>query len=254
MIDEFSMSMTRSYFSNGERMPMPSNDWDWDTLRQQARQLENEIDAKLLSFTKLTSNYLARDQSTTYISLDSSSFDTMSIEIEKLLEHLNDTNRRMSDTISSLHGLNSGANHTLQRHYEISQDYRRDFQRIRAKLQNFQTREEFLMNHSASNDRFSSGLNSRRHDQTVINETQRLIDTDASIDRLVNAASTVKHVLNNQGRHLRHISGKLIYLTERFPLLANIMHRIRSRKQKDALIIAFFIAFCLILLLIVIFH
>ena len=35
---------------------------DWEDLRKQARQHENEIDAKLMSFSKLCSNYVARDQ------------------------------------------------------------------------------------------------------------------------------------------------------------------------------------------------
>ena len=149
---------------------------DWEDLRKQARQLENEIDAKLMSFSKLSSNYLSRDQTTSHhLGLDSpsvptsSSFDAMSIEIEKLLECLSDVNKRMAEVIPALPGSNPAATHTLQRHREISQDYRREFDRTKANIRNFKTREEFLTNNNNNNNSNKSessvtGLSSRRQD------------------------------------------------------------------------------------------
>jgi len=129
------------YSSTNSRMSAPSAT-DWEDLRKQARQLENEIDAKLMSFSKLCSNYVARDQpqhingNDLTTSPSSSSFETMSLEIEKLVERLSDINKRMADVVVLL-GSNSAATHTLQRHHEILQDYRREFERTKANIRNF---------------------------------------------------------------------------------------------------------------------
>ncbi|KAG6928511.1 golgi SNAP receptor complex member 1, partial [Chelydra serpentina] len=69
-------------------------------LRKQARQLENELDLKLVSFSKLCTSYShssaregRRDSSDTTPLLNGSSqdrmFETMAVEIEQLLGRVN---------------------------------------------------------------------------------------------------------------------------------------------------------------------
>jgi Golgi SNAP receptor complex protein 1 len=233
---------------------------DWEDLRKQARQLENEIDAKLMSFSKLCSNYLARDQTTHHHGLDpppsptSSSFDAMSIEIEKLLERLSDINRRMADVIPTLLGSNTAATHTLQRHHEISQDYRREFERTKANIRNFKSREDLLMNDNNNSDISSpAGLSSRRQDH-YIREMGQLNNSTKAIDRYIDNALTLKKGLVDQRRYFMNIAHKIKTLSNRFPLMNNILQKIKIKKRKDSLVLGFVIGLCLIFLLFYIFR
>uniref|UniRef100_A0A8C4PLG0 Golgi SNAP receptor complex member 1 n=1 Tax=Equus asinus asinus TaxID=83772 RepID=A0A8C4PLG0_EQUAS len=106
----------------------------WEDLRKQARQLENELDLKLVSFSKLCTSYShssARDgrrdrySSDTTPLLNGSSqdrmFETMAIEIEQLLARLTGVNDKMAEYTNSagVPSLNAALMHTLQRHRDI---------------------------------------------------------------------------------------------------------------------------------------
>ncbi|OWK14505.1 GOSR1, partial [Cervus elaphus hippelaphus] len=101
-------------------------------LRKQARQLENELDLKLVSFSKLCTSYShssardgRRDSSDTTPLLNGSSqdrmFETMAIEIEQLLARLTGVNDKMAEYTNSagVPSLNAALMHTLQRHRDI---------------------------------------------------------------------------------------------------------------------------------------
>ncbi|CAF0909310.1 unnamed protein product [Rotaria sordida] len=243
--------------TNSRMSTAPST--EWEDLRKQARQHENEIDTKLMSFSKLCSNYVAHDPNDTSSSSSTctpSSFETMSIEIEKLLERLSDINKRMSDVVPSLLGPNSAATHTLQRHHEILQDYRREFERTKANIKNFKNREDLLINTNINinnSDITSTGLSSRRQDYYLremnhLNSSHKLMDTNIEI------ASMVKKDLSDQRKYLLNITNKISTITNRFPLVNNVLQKIKVKKRKDSLVLGFVIAICLIILLLYMFR
>jgi Golgi SNAP receptor complex protein 1 len=230
---------------------------DWEDLRKQARQLENEIDAKLVSFSKLCSNYVAREHASHHLGIDSppsptsSSFDVMSIEIEKLLERLSDVNKRMTDAIPALIGPTTAATHTLQRHHEISQDYRREFERTKANIRNFKTREDLLMNNNSEVN--STGLSSRRQEY-FSREMEQIKNSNKLIDENLEKAGEVKKALEYQRKYFMNITHKIKIMSNRFPLIINLLQRVRIKKRKDSLVLGFVIALCLILLLFYLFR
>jgi len=246
-----------SYSSTNSRMSVLST--DWEDLRKQARQLENEIDAKLMSFSKLCSNYVARDQTSHHLGIDSpstptsSSFDAMSIEIEKLLERLSDINKRMADAIPELLGSNTAATHTLQRHHEICQDYRREFERTKANIRNFKTREDQLMNNNNNSDTNAPGLSSRRQD-IYLREMGYLTNSDKLMGEHLERAENLKKELIDQRRLFMNITHKIKTLANRFPLMNNMLQKIKFKKRKDSLVLGFVIALCLIILLVYMFR
>ncbi|CAF4123967.1 unnamed protein product [Rotaria sordida] len=254
------------YSSTNSKMSAPVT--DWEDLRKQARQLENEIDTKLMSFSKLCSNYVARDHVSNHHGIDSSttstsssSFETMSIEIEKFLERLSDINKYMTDAIPTLLGPNTAATHTLQRHHEICQDYRREFERTKANIRNFQTREDLLMNNNNNNNNIinnnsdinSTGLSSRRQDY-YLREMGHLNSSHKLMDRNIEMASLLKKDLSDQRKYFMNITHKVKNIANRFPLMNNILHKIKIKKRKDSLVIGFVIALCLIILLLYLFR
>jgi Golgi SNAP receptor complex protein 1 len=224
---------------------------EWEDLRKQARQHENEIDTKLVSFSKLCSNYVAHDQNEiSSTTSTSSTFETMSMEIEKLLERLSDINNRMSDVVPSLLGPNSAATHTLQRHHEILQDYRREFERTKANIRTYQSREDLLINNS---DMTTAGLSSRRQDY-YLREMGHLNNSHKSIDTSLEIATMIKKDLSDQKRYLLNITTKINSIANRFPLVNNVLQKIKVKKRKDSLVLGCVIAICLIILLLYMFR
>ena len=233
---------------------------EWEDLRKQARQHENEIDTKLMSFSKLCSNFVAHDQSshlnadTSSSTSSSSSVETMSIEIEKLLERLSDINKRMADVVPALLGPNSAATHTLQRHNEILQDYRREFERTKTNIRNFKNREDLLVNNSSNPPDISTqGLSSRRQDY-YLREMGQLTNSHKLMDNNLEMASMMRKDLSDQRKYLMNITTKVTAIANRVPLVNNILQKIKLKKRKDSLVLGVVIAICFIILLLYMFR
>ncbi|KAH9377086.1 hypothetical protein HPB48_001780 [Haemaphysalis longicornis] len=135
---------------------MASGGYALEDLRKQARHLENEIDLKLVSFSKLGTGFGSRELKNE--SLDSAPllgrdhmFETMTLEIEQLLTKLGEVNDQMGQVqaSSSVAGGAGGAPsatvlHTLQRHRDILQDYAREFHKTRTNVQAHRDRDLLL--------------------------------------------------------------------------------------------------------------
>ncbi|KAF5911672.1 hypothetical protein HPG69_015649 [Diceros bicornis minor] len=146
-------------------------------LRKQARQLENELDLKLVSFSKLCTSYShssardgRRDSSDTTPLLNGSSqdrmFETMAIEIEQLLARLTGVNDKMAEYTNSagVPSLNAALMHTLQRHRDILQDYTHEFHKTKANFMAIRERENLLgsVRKDIESYKSGSGVNNRR--------------------------------------------------------------------------------------------
>ena len=129
--------------------------WNVSELRKESRRLENEIDMKLVSFSKLGSTYSHRDSSDSSLGVGSSGhvFDTMALEIEQLLSkvsqqlhfflwvivffhhylQLRSINEALNEYVSTMSTTSpaTALYHTLQRHNEILQDYSQEFNRTK---------------------------------------------------------------------------------------------------------------------------
>jgi hypothetical protein len=92
-----------------------------EALRKQARLLENEIDSKLVAYSKLCSNYTSTALSSSSASAQQSNtssdllFASLSNELEEALKKLTTVNSRMSEALNSETSVNSSATvHTMQ--------------------------------------------------------------------------------------------------------------------------------------------
>lgn len=95
----------------------------WEDLRKQARRLENEVDLKLVSFSKLGTSYSSHVSDHTPLLGNASGermFETMAMEIEQLLAKLTGVNDMMANHKEAINGPSSAV-HTLQRHRDILQ-------------------------------------------------------------------------------------------------------------------------------------
>uniref|UniRef100_A0A8C6KAR2 Golgi SNAP receptor complex member 1 n=1 Tax=Nothobranchius furzeri TaxID=105023 RepID=A0A8C6KAR2_NOTFU len=222
-------------------------------LRKQARQLENELDLKLVSFSKLCTSYSSSrdgrrgETSDTTPLLNNSSqdrmFDTMSVEIEQLLAKLTVVNDKMAEYTNTpgTASLNAALMHTLQRHRDILQDYTHEFHKTKGNFLAIREREDLLG--SVRKDIDGSGVNNRR--------TELFLKEH---EHLRNIAMATKENMTSQRGVLKSIQSRVNTLANRFPTINNLIQRINLRKRRDSLILGTVIGVCTILLLLYAFH
>jgi len=249
---------------------------DWESLRKQARQLENEIDSKLVGFSKLSSNFTVSSISnnktpnstpSTPTSTTAGSSDllfvTLSKEIEDALARLTILNGKMSDCLNSESMSNAnGVVHTLQRHRDILRDYSHEYEKTKRNIISFKEREKLLA--STSFRANESNLNNRRSDSAsssngnnstslYMKEYDHLKNSHALIDQQLETAEHTKENLQSQRQSLRLIQQKMNTLAHKFPLINNLVQKIKFKKRKDSIILGTVISVCLILMLLYVF-
>uniref|UniRef100_A0A3Q2R1H9 Golgi SNAP receptor complex member 1 n=1 Tax=Fundulus heteroclitus TaxID=8078 RepID=A0A3Q2R1H9_FUNHE len=229
----------------------------WEDLRKQARQLENELDLKLVSFSKLCTSYSSSrdgrrgDSSDTTPLLNNSTqdrmFDTMSVEIEQLLAKLTGVNDKMAEYTNTpgTASLNAALMHTLQRHRDILQDYTHEFHKTKGNFLAIREREDLLgsVRKDIETYKSGSGVNNRR--------TELFLKEH---EHLRNIAMSTKENMTSQRGFLKSIHSRVNTLANRFPTINNLIQRVNLRKRRDSLILGTVVGVCTILLLLYAFH
>uniref|UniRef100_A0A4W3IJC9 Golgi SNAP receptor complex member 1 n=1 Tax=Callorhinchus milii TaxID=7868 RepID=A0A4W3IJC9_CALMI len=239
-------------------------------LRKQARQLENELDLKLVSFSKLCTSYSGnstrdgrrdRYSSDTTPLLNGSSqdrmFETMAVEIEQLLAKLTGVNDKMAEYTSTpgVTSLNAALMHTLQRHRDILQDYTHEYNKTKANFIAIREREDLLgsVRKDIESYKSGSGVNNRRT-ELFLKEHEHLRNSDRLIEDTISIAMATKENVTSQRGMMKSIQSKVNTLANRFPAINSLVQRINLRKRRDTLILGAVIGICTILLLLYAFH
>ncbi|KAL6098786.1 gosr1 [Pungitius sinensis] len=237
----------------------------WEDLRKQARQLENELDLKLVSFSKLCTSYSSssnRDQRTRDSRSDSvgSSQDmlvSMTTELEQLLANLTAVNDKMAEYTNSpgASSHNAALMHTLQRHRDILQDYTLEFHKTKSNFFSLREREDLLgsIHRDIESYKSSAGVNNRKT-ELILKEHEHLRNSDSLIDNAISIAIATKENITFQRGMLKSIQTRVTTLANRFPVINNLIQKINLRKRRDSLILGGVIGVCTILLLLYFFH
>ncbi|GBP85640.1 Golgi SNAP receptor complex member 1 [Eumeta japonica] len=220
----------------------------WEELRKQARLLENDIDVKLVAFSKLGSSSSTSGLSPESVPLinNEDMFDTLSMELQQLLNKLSAINDKMADLAPS----GAATMHTIKRHREILMDYQQEFSKTSARVNARREREELLRGGNSSPPP-SAGL-SRRDQYTK--EANHLHSSHVLVDEQINIAMEAREHLTSQRQSFKRMQTTFNDITNRFPMLNSLMYRINAKKRRDSLIIGLVVAVCTFLLLLYAFH
>ncbi|CAD1468768.1 unnamed protein product, partial [Heterotrigona itama] len=197
-------------------------------LRRQARHLENEIDAKLVAFSKLGVNSGSKLVNTDEVPLldEEHVFENMASEIEALLSKLFSINERMS----KLQPNGAAMLHTMQRHKDILKDYKLEFNKIR------------------------NNFAARRDREDLLGNVRKEIDSDRLLNDQISIAMETRDHLMTQRQTFKRIQTRLNDISNRFPAVNSLVQRINLRKRRDSLILGLIIGFCTFLMLLYAFH
>ncbi|KAF4524267.1 hypothetical protein B566_EDAN012030 [Ephemera danica] len=251
----------------------------WEDLRKQARQLENEIDLKLVAFSKLgTGTSFRTETSAEGAPLLGSDhvFETMALEIEALLEKLSGLNERLGAESEGKAPASSAALlHTLQRHREILQDYTQEFRKTQANFTARREREdllrsvrkdidktiapslEFAKDYNKilccfSNFKSSSGLN--RRTDLYLKENEHIRSCDRLIDEQISIAVETRENLVTQRITFKKLQTRFNDISNRFPLINSLLQRVSFRKRRDSIVLGLVIGGCIVLMLLYAMH
>ncbi|XP_071553063.1 Golgi SNAP receptor complex member 1 [Panulirus ornatus] len=225
----------------------------FEDLRKRARQLESEIDVKLVSFSKIAASYGTSAVASSSSSNNSSSetvallsgdqmYETISVELEQLLNALTEVNERMN---SCPLGSSVATIHTLQRHRDILQDYTHEFQRTNNAIKSRREREQ-LLGSGRNNGKTLAGLSRR---DLYLKESEHLANSEGMIDEQITIAVETRDHLKSQREAFKMIQTKVNDLSNRFPLINTLMTKINIRKRRDSLIIGTVVGLCLTFML-----
>ncbi|CAG9559376.1 unnamed protein product [Danaus chrysippus] len=220
----------------------------WEDVRKQARILENDIDVKLVAFSKLgvSSGTSGLNSETMPLINSEDMFDTMSMELQQLLSKLSQINDKMADIAPS----GTATMHTIKRHREILMDYQQEFDRTSARVSARREREE-LLGGGMGGGAPSVGLS--RRDQYG-KEAAHLHSSHILVDEQINIAMEAREHLTSQRQAFKRMQTRFNDIANRFPMLNSLIYRINARKRRDSLIIGVVVAVCTFLLLLYAFH
>eukprot|EP00054_Salpingoeca_dolichothecata_P021399 m.136983 g.136983 ORF g.136983 m.136983 type:complete len:230 (-) comp23974_c0_seq10:1524-2213(-) len=222
---------------------------DWDALQKEARQLENSIENKLVSFSKLGSNFNRSSFSQTLGDADDNSssrmFETMALELQELLMKLSAVNDEMADRIGN--DPSSSQVYKLTRHRDILSEYSQEFNKTRNNIRTNRERAELLS--SVQKDISSYRDSEARRQELYLKEHESIASSSRLAGDAIGIAVGAKDALFAQRETFTNISSRVSTLFNRFPVLNNVMTKIGVRKRRDALILGAVIAVCIIITL-----
>lgn len=219
----------------------------FEDLRKHARQLESEIDAKLVSFSKLASSYggvTATSNDTQPLLSGDQMYETISVELEHLLTQLTDINERMNQ-IQHENGNSVATVHTLQRHRDILQDYTHEFQRTNNTMTSRRER-DILLGGGNDDGKTLTGVSRR---DLYLKEGEHLANSERMIDEQISIAVETRDHLKNQRETFKFFQTKMNDISNRFPIINSLMVKINIRKRRDSLILGTVIGVCLTFML-----
>ncbi|XP_077291341.1 golgi SNAP receptor complex member Gos28 [Arctopsyche grandis] len=226
---------------------LPSN---WEDLRKQARNLENDIDVKLVAFSKLGAGGGGSSLQADTVPLLSADdmFETMAMEIQQLINRLAAVNDKMAEQTSS----GAAMLHTRQRHREILQDYQQEFRKTQGNWISRREREDLLRGAEGNGSQHIPGGLSRRDQYTK--EGAHLHSSHHMVDEQINIAMETREHLSTQRQSFKKLQTRFNDMSNRFPAIHSLIHRINSRKKRDSLIVGIVVGVCTFLMLLYAFN
>jgi len=213
----------------------------YDALRRQCRTLENQIDNKLSTFSKLGSS----DPDELESGIVSQRRLDLEDEISDLLQQLRDTNTRLEESADNSElSSSSSFHHAIQRHREVLQDYTREFQQTKRNVQNVLDQASLLGNVRNDIHAYKSSTS-----DALLAERGRIDSSHHMIDDITSQAYETRSEFGRQRSTLDGINTRIGGVIGQMPGIGKVIDLIRSRRRREALIIGAVAGLCFLALL-----
>jgi len=230
--------------SPGTDHPANLSALSWDELRKLAHKVQDDVDQKLLSYTRLAQEPASPSQNAEDgpgSALVRDSAEALEREVDALLRRLGAITAAMADAAAAGTG-GLAADKQLERHREILHDLEREHRKARAAVKSSRDRAELL---SSVRTRISE-----HHDGAgaLLRERAGLSHGTSEAMRVLQQAEEAKGRLDAQRTLLTNVGTSLETLTRRLPSINDVVARIQQKKKRDAIVLASVAAVCLFLI------
>nr|XP_009388400.2 PREDICTED: Golgi SNAP receptor complex member 1-2-like isoform X2 [Musa acuminata subsp. malaccensis] len=215
---------------------------DWDELRREARRIEGDLDVRLSSYAKLGGYSDPKSPAS------DSHWKSMEMEIETLLARLTDVNEAMSRCAAAAVPTTSVAQ-KLTRHRDILHEFAQEFKRTRGNIMSMREHAELLTSVRNDINEYKTSSSSQAV-PNLLRERAAIHGSITQIDEVTSQAEAIKGVLSAQRSTFGEIQGKVKQLSDRFPVIRNLLGMIKRKKSKDTIILSAVIAGCTLFLII----
>ncbi len=225
----------------------------WDQLRKEARKLEQEIDTKLLQFSRTLSS-IQQPSSSLNVASGGGEKDALKtlVALEKNLDSLfTDLQDIMDQMVSGSsagggHARTGFAPHMVKRHQEIYQDYRTNYTKLKSSFTFIKNQHDLLDSvERARHDPSSAALLQDRY----IHEQMRIDESHRMTDMVLEQAYETRNELHRQRSSLVQSGQRLGSMVARLPLVQSLMRSIAMKRSRDTLVMAAVISFCIIFII-----
>ncbi|TPX37204.1 hypothetical protein SmJEL517_g00838 [Synchytrium microbalum] len=229
---------------------MASSSSQWEVLKKQARSLEQEIENKLVGYSKLGSAGVASSSGGGNGQMGG--FDAafaLEEEIDDLLKRLTQVVNVMSSVLDNPPPSipsNPSMMHNLQRHRDILFDYGKEFKKTKSNITSAREHAELL---NSVRDDISSFKSSRSPEDFLLSERNKIDNSHNMADIVLEQAYETRSNLSSQRASLLGTRGRMGGVLSRFPMITSLISKINTRKRRDSLIMAGVVAACIIFLM-----
>lgn len=214
-----------------------------DQLRKEALRLEHELESKLVSYTKLTSNTTSRNG---YISSKEnggghgSSVEAMGVEVEGILVRLQEVVQKMSGNSGG------GGGVQVERHVEILRDYTLEFRRARQGWVNAKEHGELLAGARIDLGKgFVGGGGGGDDGELLYKERKSVGGANMAAEGAIGAGLNLREDLERQRAMFASMMGRMENMSEGVPAINRVISMIRRRRRRDVFVMAGVVGFLL---------
>ncbi|TFL03657.1 v-SNARE protein [Pterulicium gracile] len=215
----------------------------YDSLHRQCRTLESLFDVKLTSYSRLASVQASDDDIESNGAASRSN--DLELELDDLLEKLKEMNEQLGALSNGPDDpLSPSMLRTVQRHYDVYQDYCKETRRAKINVQQALDHANLLSGVRNDIDAYkSSAADSLLAERGRIDSSHRMVD-----DTLEQAYAT-RSEFSSQRLSLGTINTRMAGVMNTIPGINNLVSMIRSRRRRDSIIMGLLIAVCIIIIL-----
>ncbi|KAI8618643.1 Golgi SNAP receptor complex member 1-like protein [Chytriomyces sp. MP71] len=220
----------------------------WESLRRQAKQLENEAEAKLAQYSKAagsssSESFKAGTEQSSLLPLAWTQTEQMEAEIGDVLRRLTKVTNQMADVLDnpgvSAAPTNPSMMHVLQRHREILYDYSKEFHRTKVR--------GFFVSYVPERVWVAARLTGCT--DMMLNERGKIDGAHGIADTVLEQAQATREQLDSQGRMLAKSRGRLGGVLQRFPAINSLVNKIGGKRKRDQMIVAGVLGVCAFILM-----
>lgn len=212
----------------------------WAQVRQQIRTLESQSETHFHTLSQYASSpTLSEKQSPEEQSTETDLADLFE-KRETLISQLS----RILDSESALQA-STLKQSNLTRHRELLTDHRTELRRLKSQITEQRSRQHLLSN--VRNDIASSRTTEEQEAEYMLQERNHLDNSHSVIDGIISQAYQINENFGIQRETLASVNRRITLAAAQLPGVNDLMSRIGSKKRRDGIILASFIAFCFLM-------